>query len=164
MQPKIDIEKPVFLKYFALVAVTIFLLQLGYVISMWASLPNKIPAHYNVFGEVDAWGAKPMLLIFPLIGIIMWPILHALEKNPHLHNYVGLTEENRERLYKNSMMMMNVLKNEILIIFSLYNVMNVYISKNNLTVSPLGEWDFIIFIVVILGTLGFFVWRSFKLR
>ena len=33
-------------------------------------LPDKIPAHYNAAGEVDRWGSKYEMLIFPGLIVI----------------------------------------------------------------------------------------------
>jgi uncharacterized membrane protein len=34
-----------------------------YLIVMWKSIPDTIPAHYNAAGEVNRWGGKSELLM-----------------------------------------------------------------------------------------------------
>jgi uncharacterized membrane protein len=87
-----------------------------YLLMEWSSLPNRVPMHYDFFGEVDKWGSKGIIFLHPIIGAVLWIGPTILEKFPHVYNYiVDLTEENIERQYKNGRIMINVIKNEILI-------------------------------------------------
>ena len=38
-------------------------------------LPERIPAHYNLYGQVDRWGSKLEVLLLPLcclVGGLIW--------------------------------------------------------------------------------------------
>ena len=96
-----------------------FIASILYLLMEWSSLPNRVPMHYNFFGEVDKWGSKGTIFSHPIIGAVLWIGLTILEKFPHVYNYIiNLTEENIERQYKNGRIMVNVVKNEILIYIS----------------------------------------------
>ncbi|RLL46604.1 DUF1648 domain-containing protein [Oceanobacillus piezotolerans] len=163
--PIIKVNRSKFEKVFDIIALFIYFASIVYLIADWPSIPDKVPGHYNLAGEVTRWDSKAMLFLMPIIGLlIIWVPSSVLERYPHLHNYSRLTEENAERLYKNSIRMMNVMKNEILILFSLLNLESVYIAKNEMQSSLLGGWDMVISLVIIFGSIAFFIWKSFKLR
>ena len=47
-----------------LVIVAIPFLYLAYI---WNSLPEKVPMHWNIQGEIDRWGEKQELILIPLL-------------------------------------------------------------------------------------------------
>jgi uncharacterized membrane protein len=36
----------------------------------FSSLPNKIPIHFNYWGEPDVWGSKETIFMMPLIAVL----------------------------------------------------------------------------------------------
>ena len=158
----VKLKLPLIGKVFNGVALLSFLSSLIYIIVKWSSLPERVPSHYNAFGEPDAWSNK-VFIFFPIsIGFMLWVGCYFIEKHPHIHNYIWLTSKNKFRLYRNSMLMINFIKNEILLYFS-FNIWNdVHVAKGN---EPLFDvWQLPIFLFVLFGTLFYFIFRSFKLR
>lgn len=145
-----------------IIGVLSFLSICAYCIYTWSSLPDQVPMHYNAKGEIDGWGGRASILIMPFIGVFLWIGLGVLERFPHIHNYSGLTEGNAERLYKNSSMMVNVLKNEVVITFAYFTWKSIQDAYGN----PLynGVWELPIFLVIIFGSMAFFIIRWFRLR
>ena len=50
-------------------------------------MPDKIPAHYNMSGEIDRFGSKYELLIYPVIIFIMnifWVVIIKNFEKKHL--------------------------------------------------------------------------------
>ena len=46
-------------------------------------MPDKVPMHYNMSGEIDRWGSKYENFIFPCIIIVMtvfWKLLMRKER------------------------------------------------------------------------------------
>ena len=52
-------------------------------------LPDKIPAHYGISGEVDRWGSQYETLIFPAITIIFGFIMLIVTKYASKQEKVG---------------------------------------------------------------------------
>ena len=52
----------------------ILLLPMVIGLMMWNKLPDQVPMHWNISGEVDGWGSKGMLVfVFPLLFVgIEW--------------------------------------------------------------------------------------------
>ena len=77
----------------------IVIVQLISLFLRWASLPDRIPAHFDVAGKVDRWGSKAELLVLPWISILMMAGLEWVSRHPKLWNIpVAVTEHNREAL------------------------------------------------------------------
>ena len=38
-----------------------------YLAYVWADLPNKVPLHWNIKGEIDRWGDKQELILIPFL-------------------------------------------------------------------------------------------------
>jgi hypothetical protein len=128
----------------------------------WSSLPNRVPMHYDFFGEVDKWGSKGIIFLHPIIGAVLWIGLTILEKFPHVYNYiVDLTEENIERQYKNGRIMINVIKNEILIYISYSICKDIKVAYGHNI--AFGTLDLLLFLIL-FGSISFFIVRSFRLR
>lgn len=160
-RPRLKIPKTRFEILFDCITIVIFGLSVVYLISVWAMLPTEVPAHYNATGEVDRWGSKWELIIMPIIAFVMWISLTLLEKYPHLYNYPKLTKENVQAQYKNARLMLNVLKNIIVLLF-------IYISWNDIQVAfgdseSIGIWFVPFFFILIFGPMIFFFVRSLRL-
>ena len=149
-------------KAFDCIALLLFGASIVYLISIWSSVPSEVPIHYNFAGEPDGWGGKWTLLILPLIALALWIGLSFIEKYPHTHNYIGLTEENKERLYKNSQVLVNVLRNEIMIFFAYMNVETVRSALGDEML--LGAWGMPLFLVILFGSIIYLFVRGLRLR
>lgn len=133
-----------------------------YLIVKWGSLPDKVPMHFNGAGEVDRWGGKGGLLVLPVIGAALWFGCAVLEKFPHLHNYMNLNERNAERQYRHSQWTLNVIKNEMIVVFALLIVEQVQVAAGRS--ESLGVWFLPVFLAVIFGTLAISVVKSFRFK
>jgi uncharacterized membrane protein len=58
--------------------IAIILLPLIYLFFVWDSLPNKVPLHWNIKGEIDRYGDKTELILVPLILPILIYLIFLL--------------------------------------------------------------------------------------
>ena len=71
------------------------------VFAHYASLPEIIPTHFNLQGEIDGTGGKDSIWLLMTITTIIAIGMYVLTKYPHVHNYlVEITEENAAHNYK----------------------------------------------------------------
>ena len=125
---------------------TVYFGSIAFMIFMWNSLPDKVPAHYNALGEVDRWGSKTELLILPVIGALVGGLMQFIERFPHIHNYPErLNEDNAREFYLVSRKLTNQLKNIIFIIFALISFESIAVALD--WGSPFGKWFLPILIV-----------------
>lgn len=130
-QPILKIPKSRFEWSLDLVSVVVFIGAIAYLVMKWTTIPNLVPGHYNAAGEVDRWGGKAELLILPIIGIFIWAGMTVLEKFPHAFNYPYRLEKNIEAQYRNARLLVNVLKNEGLWLFTYLMWIDVQIAIGN---------------------------------
>ncbi|MBY6037248.1 DUF1648 domain-containing protein [Fictibacillus nanhaiensis] len=161
-RPKLRIPKTILERAFDLLSVVFFIGSVGYLMLQWMSIPETVPIHFNAAGEPDEWGNKNNLWILLVIGSLMWILLSILEKFPHVYNYLFLTEENVERQYKNARLMLNVIKNEILIFFTYMSWVSTRVAMGD--ADGIGLWILPALIIVITGSIVFFIVRSIKLK
>ena len=159
-KPVLDIPKTLLEKTLDGITGIIYLVGIIYTVVVWNQLPDQIPAHYNGLGEVDRWGSKWELIILPVIAALLAVFMTFLEKHPEWHNYMKLKENNIEFQYKNSRLMMNVLKNECVLLFTFLTYKTEQIAMGN--TDTIGTAVLPIFLVVIFGSMAYYIIRSLK--
>ena len=40
----------------------------------WKRLPDQVPAHYNIRGQIDDWGGKGMLILEPIMMLALYVV------------------------------------------------------------------------------------------
>lgn len=89
-----------------------------YMVTVWPGLPERIPTHFNSYGQPDAYGSKYSLLILPVLSIGIYFLFTFLNRRPNTFNYpVQITDENRDRQYRLAREMMSFLKVSIIYCF-----------------------------------------------
>lgn len=161
-QPNINVPATSGEKLFHLLALVLFIGIIIYISLTYHSLPDQIPTHINIKGEVDNWGNKISILGLTLVSVPIFIILYFLGKVPHLHNYpVTVTKDNAVQLYKQSRFMFALLNFEIMGVFFLIIWEFVQIAKGN---AGFGDWSFAFIIAVIFITVIYFFIKMRKLK
>lgn len=63
-------------------------------------LPAKVPIHFNLSGQADAWGSRPLVVLLPGIAVVLYVMLSLLSRVPHCYNYTfAITPTNAEFQY-----------------------------------------------------------------
>ncbi len=127
----------------------------------WPSLPNQVPMHFNGVGEADGWGSKWTVWILLIIGSLLWVGMLILSRFPHVFNYLTeITDENAEFQYKNAKLMITLVNTIIIVDFTYLSYQIVQVAKG--LSNGLGTWNMLIFILVLLGTIFTFMFRSLR--
>ncbi len=138
-RPKLRIARTKSEIIWDIIGYTFYLGSIVFLIFSWNALPDKVPAHFNMAGEVDRWGPKIELIILPIIGGFVAGLMHWFEKYPEIHNYPErLNEVNAREFYLSSRKTMNQLKNICFIFFALSLVESMIIAKG--LENPFGNW------------------------
>ena len=127
------------------------------------TLPDPVPIHYNLAGQIDRWGSPATLLILPFVGLIVLVILFAAAKvHPDFMNFPGpRTPENVTRQLRNTRLMLASLRVFIMALFLSLQTQTVWGMRNPQNRS-IGWWLAVLLIPLFL-LIGFFVWRSYRL-
>ncbi|KZN98602.1 DUF1648 domain-containing protein [Pseudobacillus badius] len=154
-------EKRTFEKVSTFVSFAFIIINIIYLLVQWKELPGQVPIHFNAKGEADGWGGKGMVWFLPFIAFLLWGVMTALERMPHLYNIPNLTEENKEQLFMNTRAMLNVMKSEIIIFLVYTSWQSVQWSRGN--EAGLGYFELPVFLIVVFGTMGVFLYRNYKI-
>ena len=139
----------------------IFLAVIIYLVIQFPSLPDRVPGHYNASGTVDRWGSKIELLILPIVAAGLWTLMTIVERYPHSYNYLNLRKDNIEAQYRNAVLMINVLKNECVLLFSFLIFQGIRVAAGE--AEGLGAFFLPIFLVVILGSMVIFLIKMLRM-
>lgn len=130
-------------------------------VSAYGELPDRMPKHFGLNGEADAWGAKNSIWILPAIGAGVFGLLTFLNRKPHTFNYLSkITPENAEFQYRNAMTMIRVLRLLILLTFLYFVWGTLRIGQGQQT--GLGEPVSLLMVLVIDAAALYFVVRSLR--
>jgi len=147
-RPKLNIPKTKSEWILDCIGYSFYLGSILFLIIVWDRLPERVPGHYNAFGEVDRWGAKWELLILPSVGVFIIITMQILEKFPEVYNYPKrFNELNAKQFYLHSRKLINQTKNICLLIFSFILFESVSISLG--WRSGFGKW---FLPIVLIGT------------
>ncbi|WP_322019918.1 SdpI family protein [Clostridium butyricum] len=117
--------------------------------------------HYNFNGEVDTYGSKSSMLILLFIDVICYIGIALLSKYPEVYNYcVEINEENREKQFLMAQTFMKAINAEITVIFfyiQLHTLIGITTGRQNLSVGFMP-----LFLIILFGTIGFYILKSRK--
>ncbi|AKB81846.1 hypothetical protein MSBR3_1268 [Methanosarcina barkeri 3] len=123
----------------------------------WDQIPQQVPMHYNALGEIDSWGSKYQTLILPAISILLYSFMTVVSFFPQIWNVpVQITDKNKEAVYLSTKNLIIFLKVEMLTIFF-------YLNYHTVTAQPLSITFLPILMIIIFGTLVFFIVRIIRL-
>lgn len=129
-----------------------------YLILSWSTIPDKIPMHFNVAGQVDRWGNKIEIIFMPIVSWLLYGFITVMEQFPQIWNTgVMITEENAYRVYR-------ILKNMIQITKLLVVIMFFYITICSIFAINMSMWASVIELVLIFGNLILGVVKLYKNR
>lgn len=132
-------------------------------VTLWSysNLPDTIPIHYNIAGQVDNYGSKVTIFILPIMGTILFIGMTILNMYPHIFNYpTKITIDNAARQYSNATRMFRYLKFTILLIFSFIVFKTLQITKGES--QGLEVWFLPITLGLIFIPITIFLIKSFR--
>lgn len=164
VRPKIKVEKSNLERILEVGSFVAVVMMWVYLWLFWPSIPEKIPTHFGVLGQADAWGSK-ITLIFPaIITTVLYLLMAILAQFPQIYNYnsIKITEENAEAQYRNARTMMLWLNAQIVGIFFYIQWRTVDVAIGNS--KGLGLWFLPVFLVAMFGTLAYYIVKMYKLK
>jgi uncharacterized membrane protein len=138
-RPKIRISLTPLDKFLETISVVLLVLIWVLVLYSYPKLPGIIPIHYDAAGEVNGYGNKTTILIFPFIALAVYILLTRLNKYPHVFNYMSkITEENAQKQYTMATRMIRYLKLIVLLTLA-FITGSTYLTTTGITKGP-GSW------------------------
>jgi len=129
----------------------------------WPTIPNTIPIHFGISGKPDDWGSKEILWLFPLLCLVMDVGFLFLSRYPHEFNYPHpITLENAPRQYQLARLLLAWLKTEVIWLFAFIDWQIIQAASGTITTLNMGL--FLVMVLVIFGTVGFYLRQSYLAR
>ena len=121
----------------------------AYIAIQWASIPEEIPSHYNIAGEMDAMGGKGLLIFLLITAWGLWAMLGSVTlilKVCDADADVSVDQRRQEKNNRTLKTMAELLQLFLALAF-------IYLIFCTITMRPLG-WYFIpLFLISIFGTI-----------
>ena len=162
-RPKLKIEKEPFDWAVEIIGFTVLFAVFGYLLSQYGSLPERIPRHFAMGGNVDAYGNKFSLFVLSAVMIVMFASMYILNKFPHIFNYPeDMTLEEAPALYKNSSKLMRVLNTIMTSCFAYIIFCTIQTATHKM--HGIGDYFMPIFIVIIFGPIIYYIIQASRIR
>lgn len=124
--------------------ITIVLLPFIYLAYIWNQLPEKVPMHWNIKGEIDRYGEKMELIIIPiLLPLLVYIIILVVPK---------IDPKNKLNKMGNKLQTIKVLLTTFMSILALFII---YSAKNQSFANPN-------YIILLIGVLYIILGNYFK--
>lgn len=162
-RPKLKISLSTFDLVLEVTAVIMSLFCIIITLVFWSHLPDRIPTHFNLAGQADSYGSKATVFFILPVMLFLYLVFTILVKFPHTYNYVvKISEKNAERQYRLATRLMRLIKNEIIAICTFIQISILTAVKSG--TFNLGMTFVPIIIVIIFGTIGYYIVASIKAR
>lgn len=146
----------------AVTALTVFFIIFR-TATVWPNLPGTIPVHFDASGNIDGWGGRGSVFLIPVLSVVLFGLLSLIAEYPHTFNYpVTITEENAARQYRYARDLIIYMKMEVAICFGYIQDSILRAALNQ--VQGLGIWFLPLFLVLIFGTVGYYIYSSIKYK
>jgi len=131
-RPKLKIELTTFDKIMEILGWIFIIAIWSMTIISYNQLPDVIPTHFNLKGEVDGYGEKWMILLLGSITTILFLVMSYLNKFPHRFNYLTvITKDNALKQYTIATRAIRFLKILMVAIFLLTTYQTIKQSNKN---------------------------------
>lgn len=162
-RPKLEIPLSSFEIVIQLVSILGIVVIFLTLLLSWTKIPGEIPTHFGASGSADGWGGKSSLLFLPILMLVLYAMLSVIERFPQAYNYLGeITEQNAEFQYRNARMMISSLKVEIIFLFGYIEWKTVQVALNKS--AGLGMGFMPVYLIILFGTSGFYIFRMVRNR
>ncbi len=133
---------------------------LGYIGFHYQDLPEIIPVHFNLSGEINGFGGKETLWLLPAAALFIFIGMSALCRYPHIFNYpVEVTKRNVIRQYKLAIGLIRWLKAEIALLFGLIVMETISVANG---ANPVHPGFIAIFIGMIFASIFIYLIKASK--
>jgi uncharacterized membrane protein len=158
-RPKLKIQLSPTDKVFELLSWGVLLALWVWTGTIYSSLPDSIPTHFNAAGEADGFGRKASIVGLPIIATLLYIGLTLLNRVPHIFNFpTPVTQDNALRQYTNATRMIRYLKLILVLVFAGISFQT--IQQANGKADGLGVWFLPLTLVLIFIPLIYFIIKS----
>lgn len=94
-------------------------------------LPARIPIHFDVAGNPNAWGSRWTLLGIPVTALLIYVLMTVVARYPAAFNFpVRVTPATRPRLEALALQMISWLKTEVVCLFAWIQAVTIGVARH----------------------------------
>lgn len=125
-------------------------------------LPERIPIHFDLAGNPNGWGSPKGLMILVVVGTVVYLMMGIVARYPGAFNYpVKVRPEFRGQAEGLTLDMIAWLRAELACLFCGLQVAVIDAAREGR--SPALTWLMPLFLLVIFGTIGWYMWALVRL-
>jgi uncharacterized membrane protein len=163
-RPRVRPERTWFDHLLDFLVLDLVLVNIGYALWWYPSLPTTIPTKFGSGGQVIATGPPETVLLLPLGALVLATIMRLVQRWPWISNtIVAITEENALVQYR---LVNRLLGWSSLVVGVLFLVIEHQIIESAMTGTNPGQAGFVTILVLALVPwpllLGWYLWSSVK--
>jgi uncharacterized membrane protein len=128
----------------------------GFAVTSWPTLPETIPIHFGISGQPDGWGAKGLVFFVPAAALLLFALLTAAPLFPEKPEMAALPPEEKARQMGLARKLLFAIKAETLVCFLYLGTSVVRVARREM--GSLGAWFAPVFLCLIFGTIGLFLY------
>jgi uncharacterized membrane protein len=137
---------------------------LAYTASSFAHLPDTVPTHVNMNGEIDGWGSRWFIWFLPFTAIFTFVLLLLSMKLPQAINYpVKITEENAQRQFLIVRLFMKILNLAMVFMFVVLQFVLVSLARHAEIPLNIGMLVLILLLIVFLP-IALYLYLAFRAK
>ncbi len=145
------------------VSIVALLSLLVFTLLFWPGAPPKTPSHFGWSGLPDAWDAKGMLPTMVYLTVCLFILFSVLSRFPRVINFpVPVTEANSKAQLQLRFSAIIWIKTELVIFTAYIGIQGMRIASGQ--AEGLGVWFAPVLLLVLFGTMVFFVYRAYRLN
>ena len=91
-------KKTTFSKIANLISLLFVVGILLYIVITWKNIPDMIPGHYNIAGEIDKYSSKNSIWILLAVQTLLFTMMSVLERFPNIWNCLLYTSDAADEL------------------------------------------------------------------
>lgn len=157
-RPKLDIPLTPLDRVIEVISLLIMVALWCFTLFSYFKLPEIIPIHFDVSGNINKWGNKNTLIFLPVTATVIFIGLTILNKHPDIFNYPGkVTTANAAQQYTLATRMLRALKLSIAVIFSLISVFAYFAALRK--TEKWGPWLLPTVVTIILLPVLYFIFK-----
>jgi uncharacterized membrane protein len=157
-RPNIKIIPTSFDKMVGLTSIMLTVATIVFALWKYDSLPQSIATHFDAYGKVDKWGDKSSIWgLVIVLSIVSMVLLYIRPYARYFNHTVTITEDNAQFQYQNSYAMMTWMS-------FLISCIGLMLVSSIITFGRPMFWMLPLILVMIFGSIGYFVYRAMSYR
>ena len=129
----------------------------------WSDIPSRVPNHFGSSGKPNSWGGKSLLTVYLIMTVSLFSVFTFAGQFPHKCNYAWpITEANASAQYQITRSMLSFLKAQSMWLFVFLEWKTIQIAREGS--GGLGIYSLPTFLLVTLGTVGFYLLKAYRNR